>query len=284
MGRGKSHFGAILGVLSVFLPLGSATEVGAQVESVSLASHRAIYELKLGETRGKRALAAVRGLIVYDFSGSECEGYVLQFRQVTELDNGEGRVAISDLRSTTWEEGSAKAYRFNFQNFLNDNLIETVDGRAQRQPDAVKVSLSRPAEKQLDLNANVAFPTEQIRQIIVAARREQPLLELSVYDGSETGEKLYNTLTVIGRSIPREERKPTDAAADNPVMTDLKRWPVTISYFEKSQAGGEQTPAYSITFELFENGISRSLALDYGDFVVSGELKTLEVRESKPCR
>jgi hypothetical protein len=273
-----------LSLATVFLS-GLAVQVGAKAQSdpVVLVSHRAIYELKLVETRGKRTLAAARGLIVYDFSGNDCEGYVLQFRQVTELDSGEGRLAVSDLRSTTWEDGPAKGYRFHFQNFLNENLVEAVDGRAERLTDVVQIHLSKPAEKRLDVAADVAFPTEQMRKIIAAARLHQPVLELSVYDGSETGEKIYNTLTIIGQAISPEERKPTDASAGTPALSSLRRWPVTISYFDKSSARGEQTPTYSITFELFENGVSRALQLDYGDFVVAGELKTIELRESKSC-
>ena len=62
-------------------------------KSVNLAPHVAIYDLTLKSSRGKRSLELVRGRIVYDFSGSSCEGYALQFRQVTELDSGEGKVA-----------------------------------------------------------------------------------------------------------------------------------------------------------------------------------------------
>src|SRR5262245_55276649 len=83
--------------------------------TVKLAPHIAIYDLTLTSSRGKRALESVRGRIVYDFSGSACEGYALQFRQVTELDSGEGKVALSDLRTTTWEEAEGKSFRFKSQ-------------------------------------------------------------------------------------------------------------------------------------------------------------------------
>src|SRR4051812_13498618 len=85
----------------------------AQPGAVGLASHRAVYDLKLAQTRGKRPMSTVHGRILYDFSGSACEGYALQFRQVSELDSGEGKVAMSDLRATTWEEGDAKRLRFH---------------------------------------------------------------------------------------------------------------------------------------------------------------------------
>ena len=71
--------------------------------------------------------------------------------------------------------------------------------------------------------------------------------------------------------------------AGQPALAGLKRWPVTISYFDKSKQGGEQTPVYAIGFELYENGISRALKLDYNDFVISGELSTLDIKDAPPC-
>ena len=63
---------------------------------------------------------------------------------------------------------------------------------------------------------------------------------------------------------------------------------MTISYFEqqdeKAEQAGEQTPVYAISFELYENGISRALVLDYTDFIISGEMTSLEIEEAqKPC-
>ena len=256
--------------------------VRAGTDAIPLVSHRAIYDLKLAQAKGRQSLQAVRGRIVYDFSGSACAGYDLQFRQVTELDNGEGKTAVSDLRSTTWEDGDAKSFRFNTQNYLNDELVDGVDGEAHRRSDGVSVKLTKPEEKQFDVGT-VVFPTEQMRKIIAAGRADQTLLDLGIYDGSENGQKVYQSLTVIGRKIPADQRKPTDAAANEAALAGLDRWPVTISYFDKSDRSGEQTPVYTISFELYDNGISRALVLDYGDFAVSGEMISLELKDSKPC-
>ncbi len=280
-------FGSGTAVMAVLAIAASCAAVSAEPapEDIPLAAHRAVYDLKLAETRGKRALEAVRGRILYDFSGNACEGYALQFRQVTELDSGEGKSAVSDLRSTTWEDGDAKVFRFNSQNYLDQRLTESVDGKAERQGDKVTVTLAKPEEKKVDFGA-VAFPSEQMRMIIAAARAGKSLLEVTVYDGSENGEKLYQSLTVIGRKIEPGERNPTDAAAGQSALAAIPRWPVTVSYFEKSaqKGSGEQTPAYSLAFELYDNGISRALVLDYGDFSVLGEMTTLEVKDAKPCR
>ena len=279
---GRSILGAVLATAAVTFPF-NVQRATALTPVGELASHRAIYELKLAQTRGNSPPAAARGRILYDFSGNVCDGYALHFRQVSELDNGEGKVTLSDLRSTTWEDGAAKKFIFKSQNYLNELLVDSVDGQAEREPDKVAVTLTQPAAKKFDLEAAMAFPTDHMRRIIEAARENKNILELPVYDGSEKGEKVYNTLTVIGPVIGPNERVPTDAAAGEPVLAALKRWPVTVSYFDKT-ARDDQAPVYSIRFEVYENGVSRALVLDYNDFAISGELTSLELRNSGPCR
>ena len=283
--------GGLAGLALLTLPLvgsGMAAPVApvtAPSPGVALAPHRAVYDLKLLRSRGKRALEQVRGRILYDFSGSSCEGYALQFRQVSELDSGEGKVALSDLRATTWEDGAAKSFRFNSQNFVDRKAVDGVDGRAERDDGKIDVKLDKPAPKRFAIAKELVFPTEHMRTIIGAARAGKSLVEIKVYDGSDGGEKIYETLTVIGAEIAPDERKPTDAAAGKQELASLKRWPVTISYFDAAKkAEGEQTPAYAISFELYENGISRDLKLDYGDFVVGGEMSQLEVKAVPACK
>jgi len=64
---------------------------------------------------------------------------------------------------------------------------------------------------------------------------------------------------------------------------------VTISYFDQSakkadNEPSEQTPVYAISFEMYENGISRALRLDYGDFVIDGKMSSLEVKKASACK
>ncbi|HEY0440287.1 MAG TPA: DUF1849 family protein, partial [Xanthobacteraceae bacterium] len=61
-------------------------------------------------------------------------------------------------------------------------------------------------------------------------------------------------------------------------------WPVRVSYFDRAKADSDQTPLYSISFEAYENGVSRALKLDYGEFVLTGEMTSIELKETKPCR
>ena len=280
---GSLFFGAVVAAgVAYAAPAGNPDTDAGKVE---LVPHRAIYDLRLAHSRNNRSAEGVTGRILYDFSGNSCDGYALQFRQVSELNTGEGKSALSDLRTITWEDGRATSYRFQSQNMLDQKQIETVDGQADRRSDGVAVNLTKPGRKKFDAEAGLVFPTEHMRRVIAAARAGKTFLELPVYDGSENGEKIFNTLTIIGAPIPPDQRVPTDAAAGQAALKDMKRWPVTISYFEKdSTKGGEQTPIYSIAFELYENGISRALMLDYNDFVLRGEMSSLEIKDAKPCQ
>ncbi len=275
--------GALLACTLIFIA--PAAAVRAQDAPIVLVPHRAIYDLSLAHTRGNSSIAGVRGRILYDFSGNACDGYSLTFRQVSELDSSEGKVSTSDLRSTTWEGADAKSFKFASENFVDENLIDSVDGRAERDGKITAVDLSKPHHKTLDLDPGVVFPTEHMVRAIAAARAGKNILSFPVYDGSETGDKVFNTLTVIGHQVAPGERSHDDAAAGEPKLANVPRWPVTISYFAKDKAAqsGEQTPDYAIGFELYDNGISRALTLDYNDFVVSGKLTSLEVRKAKPC-
>src|SRR6202050_400370 len=238
----------VVGALIFAAPSVPAAE--AQDAPVVLVPHRAIYELTLGQTRESAQIAGVRGRILYDFAGNACDGYTLQFRQVSELDSGEGKTSTSDLRSTTWEGGDAKNFKFASENFLDQNLVDSVDGNAKRSAAATAVHLVKPEQKVVDLDAAAVFPTQHMLRVIEAARAGKTILDFPVFDGSNTGEKVYNTLTVIGRKLTADERKHEDAAANEPKLAGVPRWPVTISYFDKgkAEANGEQTPVYSIGF------------------------------------
>ena len=219
----NARFLSAIAVLAMSGGIGLAAPA-QKTDVIEFTSHRAIYDLKLSSARGKRPVEAVRGRILYDFSGSQCEGYALQFRQVSEIDAGEGVTMMTDMRATTWEDAAAKSFRFNSQNYVDRKLKTAVDGRAEREGAQAVVNLSKPMTKKIGIEAGIFFPTDHMRRIIIAARAGQTLLQGPVFDGSDTGEKVYDTLTVIGQPIDPESHKPDDAAANDEQLLKMRRW------------------------------------------------------------
>src|SRR5579872_4809446 len=182
-------------VLTIAVAAGTGLVHGAAAAAGGpFLAHQALYDLSLVKSRGSNSVSDARGRILYNFSGSSCEGYTSEFRQVSEMDSGEGKVTLSDLRSTSWEDGEGKSYRFKIDSRMNDTEPSPVDGIAERTGDHITVKLKQPQVKTFTLDGSTVFPTEQVQRIVAAAKQGKSVLEQIVYDGSDNGEKVFNTL------------------------------------------------------------------------------------------
>jgi hypothetical protein len=258
----------------------AAGSLEAAAQGPALAPHRAIYELTLDPAKTSSKVDRASGRIAFEVTGNACQGYSVTLRQVTRLDSGEGRQTTSDLHSITWEDGQANSYRFKTKNYLNQDLRDDVDGMVERGKDGgFTVHLSKPKSAPFQLTGRVALPTEHLRKLIASGAAGERILETKVYDGAPDGKKVYDTLAVIGPAVTGGDA--IEEPARKPELSAMKRYPVTISYFE--QGTGERTPAYTLGFELYENGISRALKLDYGGFALRGEMTSLDLLKSAPC-
>ena len=101
--------------------------IQASVEATPLASHRAVYDLTLFKAVGTKSPTEARGRIAFDFTGSPCEGYVQNFRQLTELQPAEGPTRVSDMRSATFEDGGGKSFAFKTETKVDDDQSDEVD-------------------------------------------------------------------------------------------------------------------------------------------------------------
>ncbi len=246
-----------------------------------LADHRAIYRVTLLKATGTKSPTSARGKVSYEFDGSACAGYSQNFRQITEMQPAEGATRLSDMRSATFEDADGKSFSFDVKTSVDRNAPEIVDGHAEREGgDVLQIKLSKPAEQALDVDQEVLFPTAHLKRIIAAAKAGQHIVAVKVFDGSDDGKKVYDTTTIIGRPMTG----PTDdaGAARVVAMDAMARWPVVISYFEEGHKDKE--PAYTLGFELYENGVSRALRFDYGDFVLAGQMVSLDMLPGKPCQ
>jgi EipB-like len=251
-------------------------------EPVKLTPHRAVYEMTLDEARSASGITGIDGRMVFEFTGSECNGYTLNMRMVTQMTDSQGQTNLTDLRSSTWEEGNGQKFRFQSRQYLNDKLGDVTMGRATRNlPDtAIQVRLSQPSQAELNLSGQVLFPTQHSLALMDAAEEGQGLLQAQIYDGSEKGQKVYDTTAFIGKPVAPGSEK-IEAPAKEKGLAELVSWPVSIGYFEAK--GGDLTPSYQIDFRLYANGVSRALLIDYGGFSMHGTLTSLEYLKAEAC-
>jgi len=258
-------------------------EALAAKEPIKLTPHRAVYEMALDDARSASGITGIDGRMVFEFTGSHCDGYSLNMRMVTQMTDSQGQTNLTDLRSSSWEQGNGQKFRFQSAQYLNDKLGDVTMGRAVRNaPDtAIQVRLSQPRRAELNLSGQVLFPTQHSLALIAAAEDGKRLLQAQIYDGSEKGKKVYDTTAFIGKPVgPGTEQ--LEPAAKDKGLAELVSWPVSIGYFESK--GGDLTPSYQIDFRLYANGVSRELLIDYGDFSIHGSLTSLEYLKDEGCK
>lgn len=242
-----------------------------------LAAHRAIYDLVLKNAAENSGIDDMYGRMVYEFTGSTCKGFKVNFRFMTAVDMGGDR-RLTDQRTSTFEDLPKGQFEFETKSYSDDKLSQDVRGEAQAEKNGLEVRLREPERRVIEL-AKSSFPTEQMIEVIDKARAGIHIFETRVFDGSDTGDKSLYTTTIVGDLVkPQPGQSDTDAANAG-VLAKQAYWPVTVAYFN-DKSGKDQLPTYRVSFKLYENGITRDLVMDYGDFVLSGKLAELDLLKS----
>lgn len=246
---------------------------------VVLQPHRAVYDFTLGNSVGQKGPAAASGRIVYEIRGDVCTGYSVNFRQSTEVTPVEGEVRSADVSSATFEDIDGKILRFRYDTYSDGRITRSVEGKAERSDGGLSIVISKPSPEKIDLGVEPTFPVQQSLKTIAAARGGQNVLELKTFDGSGSGKNIYHSLQIIGAALTKPAGDLTDNHAD---MKGMKRWRVVASNFELKNI--DAPPVYTLKFDLWENGVSSNVTIDYGSFTLIGKMEKLELFPVKPCK
>ena len=263
-----------LACLAIVLSPVLASSAGVAA-AVPLAQHRAVYDLKLSEASGTSGITGISGRMVYEIRGSACEGYTVRFRYVTQADTRDAS-QVTDQQTTTFEDAEGKSFSFVTKSYTDQNLDKELRGNATRESDGIKIQIDKPETKSVELEPT-QFPTQHLVDLISRAKTGETFYETSIFDGSEDADKAMTTTVIVGRQSNTSNGDPEAKALDG--LSGEKFWPVDIAYFDEATEGGEDTPEYRISFKLYENGLTRDLEMDYGDFVIEGQLVDLAVFE-----
>ena len=170
---------------------------------VQLAPHRAVYDLSLMRAGSSNGVENARGRIAMEFGGDACDGYTLKYRQVTILNGSESGSNTLDIQTATYEAGDGRSMHFKSTSFRQGMLKDgEVDGDAKLTAQGdLNVDLKQPKKTVFGSTGETVFPTEHLKRLIEAGRRGDTTLSIRVYDGSNKGDKVYDTLALIGRRI-----------------------------------------------------------------------------------
>ncbi|WP_455482353.1 cell envelope integrity EipB family protein [Bartonella sp. B35(2025)] len=240
-------------------------------EPIFVAPHRAIYDFQLDSTSNEMAILGMSGRMVYELTGSICQGYTTRFRFISRIYIEDMPVRLTDQQTTSYETGDSRTFHFNVTDQVGQDIMHNAEGFAERTQDGITVKLKKPQEKEYKL-AMAEFPILQLKNIIRHAKAGRHFYHATVFDGTNKADKVIKESIVIGEKkieIPNTEMKKLGK------LDEEGYWPVTISYFDDTE-NKDGLPVYRTSFLLYENGVMRDLHVDYGTFAVRAKLNSLE--------
>ncbi len=253
-----------------------AAAPAAAVESVPMAAHRALYQLKLDSVRGGD-ISGASGSMAYEVT-NVCENWATRQRLTLMLTNRDGQTIelVSDY--ATLESKDGLSMQFRMRQTTDTAVTEQVEGTAtidRRGGDGV-IHYTVPEAKELPLPAGTLFPMKHTETIIAEAMAGKTFLALPIFDG--TGDRgAQDSFIVMSAWGPT-------VSAPYPVLAKLTSGKVHVSFFDRDPKPAKEkvagSPDYEVGMTYYSNGVADDLHMDFGDFNMGGRLA--EFTETPP--
>lgn len=250
---------------------------------IELQPHRIAYEVSLGPKSTGSAFSSARGLIALEFTGNSCDGFATNFRQATALADSDGQVRNLDFRVNLWEDGNGKRLRFSVKNEVNGQMTRDADGEARHVKDgSVSVAMSRPKGRKGDFDGSIIFPSAMMISLLQSATNGEKRFDAKIFDGSEGGEKVYETSASIGVRLEGERNARLEPVMRGGTLDTVPRWPVSIAYYEN--VPGDRVPVYTMKSVTFANGVVSDLLFQFPEFSLVARAVRYEALPSETCK
>lgn len=263
--------GRFLGAAALAFSIVSSAAAAAEI-----APHRALYQMTLGSTKGDSGVASATGTMAYQW-GESCDGWTVEQRY--RLKMGYSEQADVDISSNfvTWEAKDGLHYRFNQKETRNGEGGEPIHGEARLDEPGKggAADFTTPQPKTIALPGGTIFPSAHTILLIDKAKAGENFVSRQVFDGS-TEESAVLVSAVIG---PKVEPDP-EAAKKSPLL-NRPGWRVRLAFFPADQ--NAEKPEYELGMLLLDNGVSRDMTIDYGDYTIKATLDDIEALPKPGC-
>lgn len=253
----------------------------APASAVDVSPHRALYRLTLDSAKVSSGLADANGAMYYEW-GETCGGWTVDQRfRLRLLYADEGTVDISSSL-VTWESKDGLRYNFNEKRSRNGEIEEDIHGQAHLDGKGKGgiAEFEEPERKTLKLAPGTLFPTAHTLFLIESAEAGEHFVSRKVFDGTSL-DNAEQISAVIG---PQLKPDPKAAKPLGDPLLQHPSWRMHLAFFApQSSKTDSDTPEYELTMRLLENGISQSLSLNYGDYVLQGKLEDIEALPKPHC-
>ena len=266
--------GTVMGAMLIAagLGIGSAANAGA----AEIVPHHALYSMSLGSTHGDAGVTGAGGTMAYQW-GETCDGWTVEQRYRLKMAYAESSDVSIASNFVTWESKDGLKYRFNQKETRNAKDNEEIRGQAKLDgPDkGGTVEFEKPQPKSIKLPPGVLFPSSHTIFLIDKAKAGENFISRQIFDGA-TVENAVLVSAVIGAKVEPDE----ESAKKSPLL-NRPGWRVRLAFFPADQKA--EKPDYELGMLLLDNGVSRDMTIDYGDYSIRAKLDDIEALPKPKC-
>ncbi len=257
---------------AVALALFGAGSTGA----AEIMPHRALYSISLTRTGGDAGVTGASGTMVYQW-GEVCDGWTVEQHYRLKMGYSESPDVSIASSFVTWEAKDALRYRFNQKETRSGADDEETRGEAKLDGSGKggAADFEKPSAKNVKLPSGVLFPSGHTIMLIGKAEAGDNFMSMQVFDGA-TAESAVLVSAVIGAKV-----EPDAEAAKKSPLLDRPGWRVRLAFFPADHKA--EKPDYELSMILLDNGVSRDMVIDYGDYAIRAKLDDIEALPKPGC-
>jgi hypothetical protein len=269
---------------------------------IDIAAHRAIYTMSLAGSKTDSGVTGAQGEMGYQW-GESCDGWTVEQRYELTISYAESQDVKIVSNFVTWESKDGLHYRFNQKETRNGTVDEEIRGSAQLDGPGKggTITFEKPQGQTMSLPAGALFPSAHTILLLQKAEAGENFVSRQVFDGA-TVEGAVLVSAVIGGKVepkPATDSDPKPAAKTDPKpggdaksdanakdsLNDpvLQRpgWHMRLAFFPADTKA--EKPDYELGMLLLDNGISRDMVIDYGDYTIKAKLNKIEPLGKPHC-
>ena len=238
--------------------------------------HRALYAMNLSRAGSDAGVVGANGTMAYQW-GQVCDGWTIEQRYRLKMGYAESADVNLTSNFVTWEAKDGLRYRFNQKETRNGADQEELRGIAKLDGAGKGgvADFDKPAGKSFQLPPGVLFPSAHTIFLIDKAKAGENFVSKQIFDGA-TAEGAVLVSAVIGPKV-----EPDAEAAKKSPLLNRPGWRVRLAFFPADQKA--EKPDYELGMLLLDNGVSRDMVIDYGDYAIRAKLDDIEPLPKPHC-
>jgi hypothetical protein len=246
------------------------------VQAADIMPHSAQYTMSLARANADGGITGASGTMSYQW-GETCKGWTVEQRYRLKMAYAESADVAISSNFVTWEAKDGLSYRFDQRETKDSGSDNEIHGEAKLDGlgKGGAATFDKPADKTIDLPPGTLFPSAHTMLLIDKAKAGENFVSRQIFDGA-TVETAVLVSAVIGPKL-----EPDDDAAKKSPLLNRPGWRVRLAFFPADQK--IEKPDYELGMLLLDNGVSRDMIIDYGDYAIKVTLDNIDALPKPSC-